>query len=205
MDSLARKVKPYNISMGDSGSMKLPSLNISAMTEPITDLHTFLICLNPRSGICQLQKHGDTYTNPKPLRGNFASGNIIVGEDYIVSAYTLEKITRKYLWLKVVFHSPESSHLAYVDPDMKISVDSSGYNNFQMVTEIAKDHYNVLWGKEDFTLWMKVSRKTGIILSGNMINHLHLKMKVNAGKNYQHASAEIPLTIFRQVKLERIK
>lgn len=38
-----------------------------------------------------------------------------------------------------------------------------------------------------------------------MINHLHLKMKVNAGKHYQHASAEIPLTIFRQVKLERIK
>src|SRR5690242_12275559 len=76
-DDIAKKVKPYRISLVPGDHMKMPPLTVPEMTGEITDLNTFYVAIAPALHAQKLSKKLP-YFKDSVVRGKFADGVMII-------------------------------------------------------------------------------------------------------------------------------
>src|SRR5689334_604393 len=78
LDSIARSVRPYRISLSRGGKVLLPALNSPEMTGEITDLNTFYVAIMPALNAQRLSSKNTSFTNQQLRKGNFGNNNDIL-------------------------------------------------------------------------------------------------------------------------------
>lgn len=204
LDSLAKKVPPYLLSLLPGSSLKIPPLTIPAMTGEITDLNTFYVAVSPALHIQRLTTNHLSFKD-SVLKGNFADHKqILAGEDCIEVTQRLLVKDHDITIISTSFSPPAV-------PGITPLIDTIGKqifeapNNFQMVRRSAGDKVNLLWGIEEFVITSTLDNRTGQILKADMINQLTLRMRYNSSEDFKTYDAEIPLTIKRVLHLELLK
>ena len=196
----ARKVAPYEVSLSPAGKITIPPLTVPNMIGIITDGITFFVAMSPKAGSVNVKTTGDPeFVSETPTKGNWADGKqFIVGEDCIsihTTMTALEKGTASY---QTAFISPDTQCLVFKKEWMTDALQPGSHNNFQQVLA-NQGKYDVMWGNEQFTVLSTIERATGKILSSTMHNTLNLKMRQGCDVNWENCSAEVPLTIYRQL------
>jgi hypothetical protein len=205
LDSIARSVKPYRISLSPKGKVLLPKLTIPQMVGDITDLNTFFVAVAPALNIQKLTTANPVIKNAEPRHGNFADSIVILyGTDCIEVTQSLLKTTKKYSTVKTDFTPPLSSCISSLLDTISIKIFDYP-NNFQMIQKGTGDKVNLFWGIESFTITTKIDNKSGQILEATMTNTLNLKMRYNSSQDLKNYAVEMPITINRNLKLELLK
>lgn len=205
LDEVARKVKPYRISLDPKGSVQLPKFEVAEMIGEVTDLNTFFVAISPAFNIQRLTLSNPRFIKPGTVQGNFGDGKMILkGEDCLQVNVTLLSQDKNYSIIQTEFSPPSKSCLSPIlDTIGKKSFQVP--NNFQMIRKAEGDFVHVLWGVESFTVTSKLENKTGKIIEATMTNTLNLKMRYNSAKDLKDYAAELPVVITRNLKLEIIK
>jgi hypothetical protein len=199
----ASTVAPYRISLDPRGSMALPPLRLPAMTESITDFHTFFVAISPALGATKLQSVGDSYMKPQPAIGDFSNGkDIIKGQDCLQTKVTMNGQAADTVIVQSQFFPPLTTCLSYITPEMNTPVIADTVNNFQMLMPAGNGKYNVQYGREQFIIDSKVNKVNGKLLYASMHNELSLKLKIMCDQQYQACAAQMPLGIERRLTLE---
>lgn len=199
----ARAIPPYRISLDPKGSMALPPLTEPAMTEPITDLHTFFVAVSPALGATRLKNAGDSYTKPQPAIGDFSNGaNILKGQDCLQTSMSLMAISGDTDRVQTRFFPPLTNGLSYITPEMSTPVIADTVNNFQMLMPAGNGKFNVQYGRELFTIDSKISKAEGKLLDASMFNLLSLRLNIMCDQQYQHCAMQMPMSIARKLSLE---
>jgi hypothetical protein len=204
-DSLARKVKPYKISLSPEGEVLLPKLTIPEVVGDITDLNTFFVAVAPALNIQKLSLKNKSFINDKPIQGNFADSIVILyGTDCIQVAQNLLAAAKDYVIVETKFTPPLSFCL---DPlfDTITKKSFEQFNNIQMIQKSIDGKLNLLWGVENFTIITRINSKSGKILNARMNNFLNLRMRYNSSQDLKTYTIEMPVTIKRIVELELLK
>ncbi|MFI5128970.1 MAG: hypothetical protein ACHQFX_03215 [Chitinophagales bacterium] len=204
LDSLAKKVPHYKISLAPGGYLKIPPLTIPEMTGEITDLHSFYVAISPALHIQQLGPNRLSFRDTI-LKGNFADGNqVLAGEDCIQVSQKLLIKDKGITIIKTSFEPPDfMSIVPFIDTIGKQLFNS--HNNFQMVRKGAGGKVDLLWGIEEFVITSTLDNNTGQVLKADMINLLNLKMRYNCSEDLKTYEEEIPLTIRRVLQLVLLK
>lgn len=204
IDSIARKVAPYRISLTPMGTLRIPPLIVPEMTGEITDLNTFYVAVSPNLHVQQLSKRHSSFKD-SVLHGHFADSiQILYGEDVIEVTQKLLKQNWKISVIETSFKPPLVSGLNPL-------CDTIGKqtflvpNNFQMIRKGQGDKVNLLWGVEEFIITSTIDNRTGQILQADMINQLNLRMRYNSTADLKAYDAEIPLAIKRVLHLSLMK
>jgi hypothetical protein len=204
LDSIARQVPAYKISLLPGGSLQLPPLSVSEMTGEITDLNTFYVAISPALHIQHLGPNHLSFKD-SVLKGNFADGKeIIKGDDCIQVTQKLLVRDNEITLIETSFTPP---YYTCINP----FIDTIGKDtfkmpcNFQMIRKSAGDKVNLLWGTEDFVITSTLDNRTGQLVKAEMINRLNLRMRYNSSPDLKTYDAEIPLTIRRVLHLELFK
>ena len=201
----AMQVKPYRISLHPNGQLNIPKIDVAGMTGEITDFNTFFVAISPKLGIAGLKKKGDVYIQKEVLKGDFSNGkDILKGNDCMAVRVTLTKANKEKAWIETSFLPPADSCLHFLTPDMNTPVAPDTLNNFQMVKPF-NNRFNVLYGKEYFTINSTVQKKDGKLKEATMINKLSLKIKLNCDDQYGNCQSTMPLSIVRNLKLELLE
>ncbi len=204
--SFALAVKPYRISLDPSGRIDLPKIDVSAMTGAIEDFNTFFVAISPLLGATQLKAAGDSFTVPIPIKADFSNGSSILnGVDCFAVSINMTGETKKAVMLHTAFMPTPQACFNYLLDEMNKPVIKDTVNNFQMVSPLGNDKYNVQYGREMFYINSMVRKHDGRIVSAEMSNTLTLHLKVFCDKNYANCQAEIPFTEVRNLKLELLK
>jgi hypothetical protein len=205
LDTLARQVAPYKISLSPRGKVLLPKLTIAEMVGDITDLNTFFVAIAPALNAQKLSLKDSVFKNDKSRQGNFADGNrILKGTDCMEITQHLLSTNDHYSTIKTDFAPPKSFCL---EPLADIVAKKSGDipNNFQMIQKGTGDKVNLFWGMESFTITTKIDNKTGRIVEAAMVNLLTLTMRYNTTQDLKTYAMEMPISITRNIKLELIQ
>ena len=201
----AIQVKPYRISLHPKGQMNIPKIDVADMTGEITDFNTFLVAISPKLGIAGLKKKGDVYVQKEMLKGDFSNGkDILKGNDCLAVRVTLTDANKDNAWLESSFLPPADTCLHFLTPDMNTPVAPDTLNNFQMVKPF-NNRYNVLYGKEYFTINSTVQKKDGKLKEATMVNKLSLKIKLFCDDQYSNCQSTMPFSIVRNLKVELIQ
>jgi len=205
LDSVARKIKPYRISLSPKAKVLLPKLTVPEMVGDITDLNTFFVAIAPALNMQKLSASNPVITSTELRKGNFADSIVILyGTDCIQVTQSLISSTKKYSVVKTDFDPPAS--FCVVPLLDTVAVKASDFpNNFQMIQKGSGDKVNFFWGVESFSITTKVDNNTGQILEAAMTNTLHLRMRYNASADLRSYAVEMPINISRKLKLELIK
>lgn len=205
LDSIAKKVRPYRISLLPNGKVLLPKLTVSEMVGEITDLNTFFVAVAPASNAGKVSAKDTVYINKEPRQGNFADSIFILyGADCIQMSQHFISADKQSTTIRTDFLPPASFCLTpLLDTVAKTMYDRP--NNFQMIQKGAGDKVNFFWGVEMFTITSTVDNKTGAIIAASMENILNLQMRYNATRDLQSYAMQMPVKIKRVLKLELIK
>jgi len=205
LDTTARKIKPYKISLSPKAKVLLPKLTVPEMVGDITDLNTFFVAVAPALNMQKLSATNSVITNTEMRKGNFADSIVILyGTDCIQVTQSLISSTKKYSVVKTDFDPPASFCLVPLLDTVAVKVFEFP-NNFQMIQKGGGDKVNFFWGVESFTITTKVDNNTGQILEAAMTNTLHLRMRYNSSADLRSYAVEMPINISRKLKLELIK
>lgn len=196
-------VTPYRFSLHPSGKLDLPKITVPDMTGEITDLHTFFVAISPRLGIEHLHQQGDQYVSPKPVIGDFSNGrDILKGNDCLSVTLQLKQGSEKEAELQTDFVPPATTCLTYLLDEMRTPVVAGIPNNFQMVRPAGAEHFNLFYGKENFTIISSLSRSNGRLVRASMNNLLTLQLKLNCDSSYANCAQTFPFHIKRTLYLE---
>lgn len=205
LDSFAKMVTPYRISLLPNGKVLLPKLTVSQMVGEVTDLNTFFVAVAPASNANKVSAKNPVYINKEPRQGNFADSIFILyGTDCIEMSQHFISADKQSTTIRTDFLPPASFCLT---PKLD-TVATKLYdqpNNFQMIQKGAGDKVNFFWGVETFTITSRVDNKTGAIIEASMENNLNLQMRYNSSKDLQSYAVQMPVKIKRVLKLELIK
>lgn len=205
LDSFAKMVTPYRISLLPNGKVLLPKLTVSQLVGEVTDLNTFFVAVAPASNANKVSAKNPVYLNKEPRQGNFADSIFILyGTDCIEMSQHFISADKQSTIIRTDFLPPASFCLT---PKLD-TVATKLYdqpNNFQMIQRSTGDKVNFFWGVETFTITSKVDNKTGAIMEASMENTLNLQMRYNASKDLQTYAVQMPVKIKRVLKLELIK
>lgn len=205
LDSIAKTVAPYRISLLPAGKVPLPKLSISEMVGEITDLNTFFVAVSPALNAQKLSAENRDFKNTDFQQGHFADSiTILYGTDCIQVSQHLLSSDKKYTTIRTDFTPPDSFCLSpLLDTVTKKMYDQP--NNFQMIRKGTGDKVNFFWGIESFSITSKLDNKTGIIMEASMENMLTLQMRYNASPDLKTYTLQMPVKIKRVVKLELLK
>lgn len=202
MDSIARSVKPYKVSLAPGGKIPLPKLTVPEMVGEITDLNTFLVAASPELNIHKLSDKNKIVINEEILHGEFADSiKIIYGRDCIKTTITLLETAKEFSIVRIDFDPPSTFCLdPLIDTIARRTFKSP--NNFQMIQKSENDRVNLLWGVESFSITASIDNNSGMIIKATMENELTLRMRYNSTVNLKEYMAELPVTITRKLSLE---
>jgi hypothetical protein len=205
LDSFAKSVAPYRISLLPNGKVLLPKLTVSEMVGEVTDLNTFFVAVAPASNANKVSAKNPVYINREPRQGNFADSIFILyGTDCIEMSQYFIRADKQSTTIRTDFLPPASFCLTpLLDTVAKRIYDQP--NNFQMIQRGTGDKVNFFWGVESFTITSRVDNKTGAISEASMENILNLQMRYNASKDLQSYVVQMPVKIKRILKLELIR
>lgn len=205
LDSIARQVAPYRISLSPHGHVLLPKLSVSEMVGEVTDLNTFFVAVAPSSNAHKVSAKDPVFKNAEPRQGNFADSIFILyGTDCIEVSQHFIAADKKFTTIRTDFTPPASFCLTpLLDTVAKKMYDRP--NNFQMIQKGTADKVNFFWGVESFTITSNIDNKTGAITEASMENTLTLQMRYNVSKDLQSYAVQMPFTIKRKLKLELVK
>jgi hypothetical protein len=205
LDSVAQKVKPYEISLSPQSKVLLPKLTVPEMAGDITDLNTFYVALAPALNAQKLSAKNPVFTDDKLRQGNFADSiEVLYGTDCLQVTQKLITTNKHYTVVETIFAPPSSFCLTpLVDTIRKKSLDR--YNNIEFVRKSEGGKVNLFWGVETFIVTSKVSNVNGQIVEASMTNLLTLRMRYNASQDLKTYTVEMPVTIRRTLKLELLK
>jgi hypothetical protein len=205
LDSIAKEVTPYRISLSPEGLVLLPKLAVSEMVGEVTDLNTFFVAVAPASNAHKVSAKNTVFKNAEPRQGNFAeSVFILYGTDCIEVSQHFITADKKFTTIRTDFNPPASFCLTpLLDTVAKKIYDQP--NNFQMIQKGAADKVNFFWGVESFTITSTIDNKTGAIVEATMENTLNLQMRYNASKDLQSYAVQMPFKIKRKLKLDLVK
>lgn len=205
LDSIARQVKPYRISLLPEGKVLLPKLTVPPMVGSITDLNTFFVAVAPASDAQKLSDKNRVIRSGAIREGNFGdSVNILYGRDCIEVSQHLISSDNKYTIIRTDFTPPDSFCLKpVIDTIARKTFDKP--NNFQMIQKDQGDRLNVYWGVETFSITSKIDNRTGAIEDATMENTLTLRMRVHATPDLKTYAVEMPFLIKRSIHLELLK
>lgn len=205
LDSFAKRVESYRISLLPNGKVLLPKLTVVEMVGEVTDLNTFFVAVAPASNANEVSAKNPVYINREPRQGNFADSIFILyGTDCIEMSQHFIGADKLSTTVRTDFLPPASFCLSpLLDTVTKKIYDQP--NNFQMIQRGAGDKVNFFWGVETFTITSRVDNKTGAIIEANMENILSLQMRYNATKDLQSYAVQMPVKIKRILRLELIK
>ena len=205
LDSIARKVLPYKVSLSLYGKVLLPALSIPEMTGEITDLNTFYVAVSPALNAHKLSNKKREIKNNEIRKGNFADGKeVLYGMDCMQVSQKLLSTDKQFSVIETRFSPPDEFCL---DPLLD-TIRQKTYqysNNIQMIKENNGNTVNLFWGVEHFTITSKIDKKSGQIVEAAMSNELQLRMRYNCSRDLKSYMSEIPMTINRILKLEIIK
>lgn len=205
LDSFAKRVAPYRISLLPNGKVLLPKLTVVEMVGEVTDLNTFFVAVAPASNAYKVSAKNPVYINREPRQGNFADSIFILyGTDCIEMSQHFISADKQSTTIRTNFLPPVSFCLSpLLDTVAKKIYDQP--NNFQMIQRGEDDKVNFFWGVETFTITSRVDNRTGAIIEAGMENILNLQMRYNATKDLQSYAVQMPVKIKRVLKLELIK
>jgi hypothetical protein len=205
LDSNAREVKPYRISLLPEGKVLLPKLTIPSMVGPITDLNTFFVAIAPASGAHKLSDKDTVIKNGTVREGNFADSiNILYGRDCIEVSQHFISTDKKYTIIRTDFTAPDSFCLTPLIDTIAIKTFDKP-NNFQMIQQEPGGRKNLYWGVETFSITSKIDNRTGAIADATMENTLNLRIRVQISADLRTYLSEIPFLIKRSIHLELLK
>lgn len=204
--AMALRVKPYRISLHPNGPLELPVITEPGMTGAITDFHTFYVAIHKKTGVDRLQKQGDTYQLPAPVKGNFGNGKTIVkGEDCITISGRLMEVKATEVTIQTDFLPPQQPCLDYYLPAFSRPVSGDTLNNIQMIMVAGAGKLNLQFGKERFDIISRINIADGMLLEADMTNELQLRLKVNCNESLQDCQAELPWHIYRTIRLRLLR
>jgi hypothetical protein len=205
LDSVARQVKPYRISLSPEGKVLLPKLTIPSMVGPVTDLNTFFVAIAPASGAHKLSDSNPVFKNGAVREGNFAdSVKILYGRDCIEVSQHFISTDKKYTIIRTDFTPPDSFCLTpLIDTIATKMFDKP--NNFQMLQIEPGGRKNLYWGVETFSITSKIDNRTGAIVDATMENTLTLRIRAHISADLKTYVSEIPFLIKRSMHLELLK
>jgi hypothetical protein len=199
LDSIAQKVKPYNISLLPDGALLLPPLTIPEMVGEITDLNTFFVAISPKMNIGKLNERDTLYKIEKIVEGNFADGvSILKGSDCLE---VTQHLLGAHAIVETSFLPPSHFCLTPILDTIKTQLFDVP-NNFQMVRAAGNGMVTLMWGKEKFTILSLIDGMDGKLLAATMNNTLDLRMRVNVSPDLKTYAAEMPFKIERRLTLE---
>jgi len=205
LDSFAKLVTPYHISLLPNGKVLLPKLTVSQMVGEVTDLNTFFVAIAPASNANKVSAKNPVYINKEPRQGNFADSIFILyGTDCIEMSQHFISSDKQSTTIRTDFLPPASFCLTPKLDTVATKIYDQP-NNFQMIQKSTADKVNFFWGVETFTITSKVDNKTGAIMEASMENTLNLQMRYNSSKDLQSYAMQMPVKIKRVLKLELIK
>lgn len=205
MNAQARAFPPYDLSLDprDPDGLALPNTQTAGdLLGPITDLGTFYVDLSIPVGIDNLHQPGQSYTDPTPLSGNFASATSPVGQDLIQLTTTLTSLNATQATFTSTYVPPPQGGLTLTQPFMDSPVCGSTPNNFELVQQQGTG-YQALWGCENFTVTTVVNRPSGQIVSAQITNPLQLDEVTCTDEALTDCQAPVPLTIPRTAQLTK--
>ncbi|WP_205509592.1 hypothetical protein [Longitalea arenae] len=202
LDSIARSVAPYRISLLPGGKVLLPKLSIPQMVGEVTDLNTFFVAIAPALHAWKLNVKDTIIRMAELQRGDFTDSiTILYGNDCTQVSQHLLAANKKQTVIRTDFSPPDSFSLTPIlDTVARQSFDRP--NNFQMIQKGQGDKVNVFWGVESFVINTKLNNGTGAILEASMDNLLNLRMRYNASPDLKTYAVEMPVTIKRSLRLE---
>ena len=205
LDSFARMVTPYRISLLPNGKVLLPKLTVSQMVGEVTDLNTFFVAVAPASNANKVSAKNPVYINKEPRQGNFADSIFILyGADCIEMSQHFISADKQSTTIRTDFLPPAFFCLTpKLDTVVQKIYDQP--NNFQMIQRGAGDKVNFFWGVETFTITSRVDNKTGAVIEASMENTLNLQRRYNSSMDLQSYAVQMPVKIKRILKLELIK
>lgn len=205
LDSIARRLPPYVISLSPKGKVLLPALKIPELTGDITDLNTFYVAVAPALDIQLLSNKKPILQLDKLRQGNFAdSTEILYGTDCLKVIQRLVSSSKDYSIVETSFLAPDSLCLKPLIDEIGAR-SGNQFSNIQFIRRADNNQVNLFWGIESFIITSKISNRTGQVMEAKMINLLELKMRYNSSKDLKSFAAEFPVTIRRVLKLELLK
>ncbi|GAC1351442.1 MAG: hypothetical protein NVSMB1_04520 [Polyangiales bacterium] len=206
--AVARAFPGYEVSIAQGCVQCLALPNLTALdphlTEPVTDIHTFLVAVSPQAGVDQVHSLGERHRSGKPVLGNWSHGAAIpVGEDCIVIEIVLDRFTPTTATLVTSFTPPPAPCLTPARSFMSKPV-AGRPNNFQQI-EVKPDGRDAMWGKEQFVVTTTVRTSDGVILDAHMDNELTLVMRMGCSDDaLEQCRAEVPVRLRRQLTFQRL-
>lgn len=205
LDSIAKKINPYLVSLSPKGKVLLPKLKVPEMTGDITDLNTFYVAIAPALNAQQLSADKPEFTNETLRQGHFADSiEVLEGTDCLQVTQRLVSTNKEYSVVETKFTSPPTFCLTPLLDTVGRKIFDQ-YNNIQFVRKSEGDKVNVFWGVESFTMVSKINNKNGQIIEATMENVLNLRLRYNSSRDYKTYAIEMPMVIKRMLKLELIK
>lgn len=208
--SIARSFRGYEASIapGCSECLALPDLATTDahLTEPITDIHTFLVAVSPQGGVDRVHRVGDRYAVPKQVVGRWADGTRVpIGEDCITMEIVLTALEETTATFVTSFLPPAVQCIIPARPPMTAPVTGGGPNNFQQI-EIKSASREAMWGREQFVVTTRVRRSDGVILDARMNNELDLVMRTGCeDESLEHCRAEVPVKLRRKLAFQLVE
>lgn len=203
--AIAQSARPYRITLAGFGIVNMPRIDKPEMTEPLEDFNTFFVAISP--GLYMMGRRfalpGDSVRMGSAIKANFANGaNIPKGEDCLAISIKIVGSTQQETHIRTSFMPPAQSCLSFILNDMNASVIAGSPNNFQMVSALGNNRFNISYGREFFYIDSFVSNADGKIVHAEMYNQLDLKIKNNCDGDYQGCQVETSSGEVRKLKLE---
>ena len=176
----------------------------SALHQPVTDLHTFLVAVSHQVGVDQLREVGDSQGSGPPKHASWADGKATpLGEDCIQIVVRLAAVTATSATIVTSFEPPKTACLKALGADAEAPVDAKWPNNFQLVQR-TPDGINAMWGRERFSITSELRRGDGAILKADMDNDLALQLGMGCDEGGAHCKTRLPFSIHRVLTLRRV-
>ena len=203
--AISLSTKPYRISLAGFGQLDLPRIEKAEMTEPLEDFNTFFAAVNPGFFMMgrRFTQPGDSVYMKTPIKANFSNRSTIPkGEDCLAISVKILSATEQQTHLRTSFMPPAQPCLSFILSDMNTPVVNGWANNFQMVSPLGDERFNISYGREFFYISTTLSNSDGKIVYAEMFNQLNLKIRKNCDKDYKNWQVEVPFEEERKLTLE---
>ncbi|MEM1023119.1 MAG: hypothetical protein AAGD10_10545 [Myxococcota bacterium] len=168
LTSHARALPAQTFSLDPNWSVDFEPPRDEAMMSAVSDLFTFYVSASRFGGAGNLNSVGDRFLNPELIKGDWSKGmDTKVGRDCLRLSIHLVDLDEAVATLRADYEVPEESCWGPAFDWMSTPIDGVRVNNFEQVKR-AGPQWMAVWGYETFTLTMKIDRRTGRIISGEM-------------------------------------
>ena len=204
LSEAAKRMPGYSLSLLPDAPLPLVKpVDNPEMMGPVTDFYTFYFAVSHLAGSDQVKRIGETYLRPEPVVGDWSDGkDFLAGQSRERVSIKLVTLTPRLAGYETTFAPVGGTE--FVASWMADPACDGQPNNFQMVKS-QQPGYLAVWGCEHYSIHSDTDRRTGQILSAQMIDDLRWHLKFCQDRELQTCTPVPDLNQHRVVYLRLLR